>query len=253
MRAWPDSETRLQPWPHTTSTDRYDPMTVTEPETIEEFEPTLAAYMAGRVSTDPAHDMLHVQRVVNLARILCTEEGAHHAVVIPAAWLHDCITLPKDAPNKHEASTLAADEALRFLRSAGFPQRHLPAIHHAIRAHSYSGGIQPQTLEAKVVQDADRLDALGAIGIARCMLVGGALHKPLYHAEDPFCERRQPEDRQYVLDHFYQKLLKLPDSLHTASAREEARRRCQALQYFIDELRRDLVVTRMRRDRFQLL
>ena len=63
----------------------------------------------------------------------------------------------------------------------------LPEIRHAIEAHSYSAGIAPRTIEAKVVQDADRLDALGAIGLARCIAVGAALGRPLYEPDDPFC------------------------------------------------------------------
>jgi uncharacterized protein len=218
-----------------------------------EFETRMAEYMAKRVSTDPAHDLLHVRRVVTLARALAESEQAELAVVLPAAWLHDCITLPKDASNKHEASTLAAEEALRFLRSIGYPLQHHEAVYHAIQAHSYSGGIAPETLEACVVQDADRLDALGSIGIARCLLVGGALHTPLYHESDPFCEHRLPADRDFVLDHFYQKLLHLAAGLHTPSARLEANRRRQALLFFLDELRRELAVSRIRSEQFQLL
>jgi len=218
-----------------------------------EFETAMAGYMSERVSTDPAHDILHVRRVVSLAKALAESEQADLQVVLPAAWLHDCITLPKDAPNKHEASTLAAQEALRFLGSIGYPARFFDSIYHAIQAHSYSADLVPETLEACVVQDADRLDALGAIGIARCMLVGGALHTPMYHREDPFCEHRPPADRDYVLDHFYQKLLHLPDRLHTTSARQEAHRRRQALLYFLDELRRELATSRIRSEQFKLL
>ena len=218
-----------------------------------ELEALMADYMSDRVSTDPAHDILHVRRVVSLSRALADSEQADLRIVLPAAWLHDCITLPKDAEDKHLASTLAADEAVRFLRSIDYPAQHLDAIYHAIQAHSYSAAVKPETLEACVVQDADRLDALGAIGIARCMLVGGALHTPLYNPDDVFCEHRPPTDKEYVLDHFYRKLLHLADGLHTASARLEARRRRQALLYFLDELRRELSVSRVNDDQFRLL
>ncbi|MCB1670718.1 MAG: HD domain-containing protein [Gammaproteobacteria bacterium] len=221
--------------------------------TEHELEAVMADYMSGRVSTDPAHDILHVRRVVSLARALAESEGADLRVVLPAAWLHDCITLPKDSPDKHRASTLAAQEAIRFLKSIDYPYDCLEGIYHAIQAHSYSAAIRPRTLEARVVQDADRLDALGAIGIARCILVGGALHTPLYEPDDAFCERRQPADRQYVLDHFYTKLLHLPQSLHTPSARLEARRRRQAILFYLDELRRELSVSRIRNEQYPLL
>ena len=210
-----------------------------------EFESVMADYMAERVSTDSAHDFLHVGRVVILAKALAETEQANLKIVLPAAWLHDCVTLPKNAPNRHEASVQAAEEAIRFLQSVDYPAEYFEAISHAIQAHSYSANITPQTLEACVVQDADRLDSLGAIGIARTILVGGALHTPLYNPEDAFCEHRQPSDREYVLDHFYQKLLHLADSLHTPSARLEAQRRHQALQFYLDELRRELAICRI--------
>ncbi|MEZ5491254.1 MAG: HD domain-containing protein [Gammaproteobacteria bacterium] len=221
--------------------------------TESEFESAMAGFMADRVSTDPAHDILHVRRVVTLAKALADSEKADRQVVVPAAWLHDCITLPKDSPEKHKASTLAAEEAVRFLSDVGYPARYLDPVYHAIQAHSYSANIKPLTLEACVVQDADRLDALGAIGVARCMLVGGALHTPLYHQDDAFCEHRQPADRHYVLDHFYNKLLHLPAGLHTPSARLEAQRRRDALQFFLDELRRELEVSRIKTEQYQLL
>jgi len=210
-----------------------------------EFESVISDFMATRVSSDPAHDVLHLRRVVSLAKALAESENADLMVVLPAAWLHDCVTLPKDSPDKRRASSLAADEAVRFLRSIRYPNKHLDAVYHAIQAHSYSANISPETLEACVVQDADRLDALGAIGIARCMLVGGALHKPLYSEEDPFCDQRQPADREFVLDHFYQKLLQLADGLHTESARLEAQRRQQLLLHFLDELRRELAISQL--------
>lgn len=221
--------------------------------TEAEFETLMAGYMEDRISTDPAHDILHVRRVVSLARAVAECEGADMQVVLPAAWLHDCVTLPKDSVDKHTASTMAAEEAVRFLESVGYPARYLEDIFHAIQSHSYSANIKPTTLEACVVQDADRLDALGAIGVARCMLVGGALHTPLYDQDDAFCEHRLPADREFILDHFYQKLLHLADGLHTPSARLEAQRRRQALQFFLDELRRELAVSRIKTEQIQLL
>lgn len=192
------------------------------------------------MTADSAHDMAHIQRVVQMAKRLAGVEGADLAVVIPAAWLHDCVTLPKNAPNRHEASQLAAAEAVRFLRSIGYPEQHLDNIAHAIVAHSFSAGIAPITLEAQVVQDADRLDAIGAIGVARCLLVGGALQRPLYHPPDPFCEQREPDDFTYTIDHFYRKLFPIGQTLHTQAARDEAARRNAFMQVFLDQLRSEI-------------
>ena len=203
---------------------------------IEQLEATLAAFIEQQMATDSAHDRQHIERVVRTARHLAEAEGADLAVVIPAAWLHDCVTLPKNAPNRHEASRLAAVAAVRFLRSIAYPEEHLEGIAHAIAAHSFSAGIAPTTLEAKVVQDADRLDAIGAIGVARCMMVGGVLERPLYHTTDPFCQTREPDDLTYTIDHFYRKLFKIGQTLHTAAARAEAERRNAFMHAFLDQL-----------------
>ena len=190
--------------------------------------------------SDPAHDMGHIRRVVANARRLAAAEGAEMAVVLPAAWLHDCVVLPKDSPQRAEASRMAAEQAGRYLREEGYQAGYIPAIEHAITAHSFSAGIPPQTLEAKIVQDADRLDALGAIGIARTLLLGGIMGKPLYDADEPLPLTRVPDDRQNVIDHFYVKLLKLSDMMHTAAGREEGRRRTRLMTTYLEELGREL-------------
>jgi len=207
---------------------------------MEALEEILAAYVEQQMTADAAHDRQHIERVVRTARQLAAVEGADLAVVIPAAWLHDCVTLPKNAPNRHESSQLAAAEAVRFLRSIAYPEQYLDGIAHAIAAHSFSAGIAPTTLEAKVVQDADRLDALGAIGVARCMMVGGVLERPLYHPADPFCHSREPDDLTYTIDHFYRKLFKIGQTLHTAAARAEAQRRSAFMQAFLDQLAHEI-------------
>lgn len=162
------------------------------------------------------------------------------AVVLPAAWLHDCVALPKDHPDRQNTSRAAADRAAAFLREVAYPAEHLDAIHHAIEAHSFSAGIAPRTLEAQVVQDADRLDALGAIGLARTLAVGTALGRPLYAPNDPFCEHRTPDDRAHTLDHFYTKLLTLTGTMQTATGRAEAERRTAFLRAFLGQLRSEI-------------
>lgn len=189
---------------------------------------------------DAAHDLAHVERVVANARALAATEGARLEVVLPAAWLHDCVTVAKDSPQRAAASRLAAAQAVRWLGEWGWPTAGLAAIAHAIEAHSFTAGITPRTIEAKVVQDADRLDALGAVGLARCLMLGGALGRPLYATEDPWCERRAPDDRAACVDHFYTKLLKLEDTMLTAGGREEARRRTAFLRQYLAELKREI-------------
>ncbi len=114
---------------------------------------------------DPSHDILHVERVVSVAKKLAREEGAKLEVVIPAAYLHDCVYISKTDARRSQASRISADHAMELLKGWNYPAEFLPAVHHAIAAHSFSAKIPPETIEAKVVQDADRLDAMGAVGL----------------------------------------------------------------------------------------
>ena len=205
-----------------------------------EWEPLFERFLAGEPGSDPGHGLVHVRRVVATARQLCAAAGARGEIVLPAAWLHDCVHVAKDSPQRRNASRIAAARAVEFLGQAGYPSACLPEVRHAIEAHSYSAGIAPRTIEAKVVQDADRLDALGAIGIARCIAVGAALGRPVYQADDPFCTAREPDDAGASVDHFYTKLLKLAGTMQTEAGRREARRRSDFMQAYLDQLRSEI-------------
>lgn len=184
--------------------------------------------------------MLHLARVVAAAERLATEEGASRDIVLPAAWLHDCVHVPVTSPDRPRASVLAADAAVTFLRSIDYTAAHLDAIHHAIAAHSFSARITAESIEARVVQDADRLDALGAIGIARCLMLGGQMGRVLYDAADPFVESRVASDRVSTIDHFYTKLLTLADTMQTAAGRREAYRRTAFMTDYLQQLRSEI-------------
>ena len=191
-------------------------------------------------SADSAHDIAHIKRVVKNAKHLLQTEDADKEVVTAAAWLHDCVTLQKNHPDRKKASILAAEKASIFLKHHPFPEHKIVQVAHAIEAHSFSAGIPAQTIEAEIVQDADRLDALGAIGIARCFLVGGSLNRALYNPDDPFCFERKPEDSKWTIDHFYEKLLKLPDTMNTVSAKKEALRRAEYMKRYLERLREEI-------------
>jgi uncharacterized protein len=205
-----------------------------------EWEPRFRQFIGAQQGADPGHGPAHLERVAATALKLAAEEGARVDVVLPAAWLHDCVHVAKDSPDRAQASRLAADRALRFLEEAGYPPASLPDIRHAIEAHSYSAAIAPRTVEARVVQDADRLDALGAIGLARCIAVGAALGRPLYEIEDPFCRSRAPDERGASVDHFYAKLLKLAATMQTEAGRREAGRRTAFLDGFLRQLETEI-------------
>lgn len=207
----------------------------------QKWEQQFAAFLDEQMATaDSAHDRSHILRVVTMARHLAWAEGAQLAVVIPAAWLHDCVIVAKDLPDRHRASQRAAESAVSFLVGIGYPSEYLPAIHHAIAAHSFSANLAPQTMEAKIVQDADRLDALGAVGIARCFVTGANMGIPLYNLVEPFPLTRPADDRCYSLDHFYVKLLRLAEGMQTAAGRAEAQRRTEFMEMYLAELRREI-------------
>jgi uncharacterized protein len=191
-------------------------------------------------SADPSHDILHIRRVVATALKLAEQEGAAAEIVLPAAYFHDFVTIPKNDARRAQASTLSGAAAAEYLSGIGYPARYIDAVRHAIAAHSFSAGIAPETLEAKIVQDADRLDSLGAIGVARCFTTSALLGRPYYEEADPFSERRAPDDKIYTVDHFYVKLLKLAEGLHTRSAREEGKRRLAFMQAWLAQLRAEL-------------
>lgn len=206
------------------------------PDPISHWKPRLAAIAAPATADDGAHDLNHLERVWSLARrILADHPGADALVVLAACFLHDLVNLPKNHPDRSLASALAAEKATRALADAGFPAEKLPDVAHAIEAHSFSAGIPPRTIEARIVQDADRLDALGAIGLARMFHVGGQLGRALAHGADPLARQRTPDDAQYALDHIEVKLLRLPATLHTAAARRIAQARAARLRRFRDE------------------
>ena len=189
---------------------------------------------------DSAHDLAHTQRVVANAKKLLKSEPADTEVVLAAAWLHDCVVLPKNHPDRKKASGLASERATAFLEQIAFPEEKLKQVAHAIESHSFSVGIAPETIEAKIVQDADRLDALGAVGIARCFKVGGQLGRPLYNPEDPFCESREPDDTAWTIDHFYRKLFALHKTMNTEAAKAEAEKRSQYMREFLKTMRKEI-------------
>lgn len=203
---------------------------------IEKYEKDLFEFAQQEMVQDPAHDINHVLRVVKNAQSLSSIEHACMEIVVPAAYLHDCFSFPKNHPDRAKSAIIAAEKAITFLQSIDYPATYLEGIHHAISAHSYSAKIKPQTLESQIVQDADRLDALGAIGIARCLQVSTCFGTPLYNHDDPFCAQRSPNDRNFTIDHFYVKLLNLENTMNTEAATAEAQRRTQFMRDYLKQL-----------------
>ncbi|WP_368542433.1 phosphohydrolase [Enterobacter soli] len=210
---------------------------------LAQWQQRFEAWMAQHHATDDAaHDISHFRRVWMTAQKIAAEEAVDPLVVLTACYFHDIVSLPKNDPQRSQSSTLAARKTRRILREdfPDFPSERLDAVAHAIEAHSFSAGIAPQTLEAKIVQDADRLEALGAIGLARVFAVSGALGVALFDAADPFADSRPLDDRAYALDHFQTKLLRLPDTMQTAVGRELAIHNADYLVQFMAKLSAEL-------------
>lgn len=207
---------------------------------LAEWEPRFAAWLDAQVAGDSAHDREHIHRVVANAKKLAVTEHADLAVVVPAAWLHDCIHVPKNSPQRSHASRMAAEAAVAFLQDANYPPQYLHAVAHAIAAHSFSANIKPRTPEARVVQDADRLDSLGAVGLARCLMLGGEQRRRLYDSAEPFASTRLLDDNANTVDHFFTKLLTLAEQMQTSAGKAEARRRTAFLRSFIEQLKSEI-------------
>jgi len=188
---------------------------------------------------DAAHDVAHLQRVVTNATLILdsvpSSAEPDEFVVHAACWLHDVVQLPKGSGAPGESARRSADFAACLLAELGLAPERAAHVAAAVRTHSYSGGERPETLEAGIVQDADRLDALGAVGIARLFVIAGKLDSALHHPDDPRATERPLEDARYALDHIAAKLVKLPELMNTDAAREIADERLAYVLAFRDQ------------------
>ena len=189
---------------------------------------------------DPAHDFEHVKRVYRNAERICKTEKANKKLVLAATLLHDIISFPKSDKRSKTSSTKSAIRANKILKKYNYSPQEIKIIIDAIENHSFSKNKIPKTLEGKVVQDADRLDAIGAIGIARTFAVGGTENRPFYNKRDPFCLARYPNDKKWTLDHFFKKLLLLESKMNTKSGKIEAQRRAKILKKFLSDLKKEI-------------
>lgn len=185
---------------------------------------------------DPAHDFVHIQRVVGNCKGLGVAVGANLELLLPAAILHDVVNLPKNHPERLTASRMAAEKSERILQESGYNDSEIKQIAEIITEHSYSLGKKPSSIESAVLQDADKLDALGAIGIMRTVTCGCRLGSSYYSVTDPFASSRELNDRSFTIDHFFTKLFKLPELMNTETAKKEAQKRVEFMRSFLGQL-----------------
>jgi len=186
------------------------------------------------------HDFAHVLRVRKLCEIIGQKENADMSILLAAALLHD---LGRDHERKDptiDHAEKSAEIAEEILNKVGFTPDKIPGVVYAIKVHRFSGKVVPTTLEAKILQDADRIDISGAVGIASTFAYGGIHGSEMYDVDDPLAESRDLDDNSYTLDHFYSKLLHLPETMHTKIGREVANRRREFTRHFLDEFRAEI-------------
>jgi uncharacterized protein len=205
---------------------------------IESWKKKFEAYHRSHDTDDKSHDISHFQRVYHTAKSMLETLGGDELVVLTACYFHDIVNLPKNSPNRSRSSVLAANKTIDILSKhyPDFPKALYSNIQHAISAHSFSANIKPETLEAKIVQDADRIEALGAIGLARVFYTAGMLKNGLFDADDLFAEHRELDETRYALDHFQQKLLRLPDTMQTSEGKKMALYNARYLVEFMAKL-----------------
>jgi uncharacterized protein len=192
------------------------------------------------MDNDSAHDFEHVMRVYKNAQKICKKEKANEKLVLSAALLHDIVSYPKSDKRSKLSSLQSAKKSKQILKKYDFSKEEITIIYNAIRDHSFSQNKVPVTLEGKILQDADKLDALGAIGITRVFATAGSLERPFYNIDDPFCKSRTPNDKIWTVDHFYQKLLKLESLMNTKSGKVEAKIRTRVLKEFLNQLKQEI-------------
>lgn len=190
---------------------------------------------------ESGHDFDHVLRVLATAERLARAEGADVEIVRAAALLHDIARVDEDETSQDHAQ-LAAERAAEILLERGFPGEKIDAVTHAIAAHRFRGATSPQTVEARVLFDADKLDSIGAIGIARAYAISGALGQRLWGsvAPDAVATRDQRNAEHTAVAEFAVKLSKVRDRIFTPAARKIAEERHAYMAEFFARLEHEV-------------
>ena len=199
------------------------------------------AYAKARPILDPAHDFSHSERVLVNAQKIQAKEGGDLEVLSIAAAFHDLGNLPKDHPEAKKSAYLSAEIARKYLSEKGWEDERIRLVEDCIVCHSFSLGEEPKSHEARVFQDADRLESLGAFGIARTFMIGGRIAEALFHPTDPWFETDRPlEDKRYTIDHYFKKVLKLESLFKTETGKEFARKRTEFIEQFLVQMRSEM-------------
>ena len=188
-------------------------------------------------SKDTSHDFEHALRVMVNAEMIAKKEKSDLDIIIPATLFHDLVNYPKNNHQSKNASTISATKTKNILAQNNLlPIDKISKICRTIEMCSFSKGVVPDFIEAKILQDADGIEATGAISIMRTFASTGQMQRTFYHSKDPFCINRKPDDLKYAIDLFYTRLLKIEKRMHTTTAKKIVRRRTKFLYQFLREL-----------------
>ena len=202
--------------------------------------PTLEQARAYYASADPVHDFDHILRVLALAERVGRAEGADMELLRAAVLLHDASgAAPGDGNGRAAHHHASAEVAREVLRGEGWPEDRVEAVLHCIRAHRFRGDEPPHSLEAKILFDCDKLDVLGAIGVARAMAYAALAGQPLTgEPSERFKATGEKEvDEPHTPSHeFLFKLSRIKDRLHTPAARAIAAERHRYLAEYFERL-----------------
>lgn len=205
--------------------------------------PTLEQARAFYVGADSAHDFEHILRVTTMAEHLAEREGGNTAVVRAAALLHDIARHEEDhSTTQMDHAEVSARDAAAFLVAQGTDAEFAEQVAEAIRSHRFRGTAQPQTLEARILFDADKLDSIGAIGVARAFAVCGMLNQKLYSepTDDATATRQQHNAEHTPVDEYQVKLRHLVNRFYTPTAQKIAAERHAYMEGFFAQLSREV-------------
>ena len=189
---------------------------------------------------DPAHDFEHIMRVYRNAEKICKTEKANKRLVLISVLLHDIIKTSKSKQNSKSSADLSASKSVKLLKKMNMSMSEIDIVFEAISNHSFTKKKTSDSIEGRILQDADRLDAIGAIGICRAFCVSGVKNRPFYNTKNPFAKKRSLNDKKWALDHFFKKLLILEKQMNTKSAKIEAKKRTKILRKFLDNLKQEI-------------
>lgn len=203
-----------------------------------------------------AHDLEHTFRVLKLAKKIAEKEGKVNMEVIElAALLHDIARVKEDSDKtgNTDHAVLGAEMARKILSDLGYPNETVDAVCHAIRTHRFRGENVPETIEAKILFDADKLDAIGAVGIARAYMIAGERGEPLYREVSDLDAYKKENlvggklngrikdiSKHSVNMEYETKFKKIPDRLFTETARKIAKDRLEFMAQYFGRLKKEI-------------